>query len=308
VLGYVLTRLLHGLVVVLLVATLVFLLLHLAPGDPVALLVGEAPMTRDQLQQVRRFWGLDQPLPVQYATWIGNLLRGDFGESVGFGGRPVGRLLGETLPNTVELNVLALTGAVLVAIPVGIVAAARQHSAFDAGLMIAATLGSSVPSFWLGLMAIVVFALGLGWLPPFGRADWKSLVLPVLVLASDQIALLARLTRAAVLEGLGQDHVATARAKGLPDRSVLLRHVARAALLPLITVVGYRVAFLLSGTVLVETVFGWPGMGRLLIQAIGQRDYAVVQAIVVVGALMVVVTNLLCDLAYAAVDPRVRSR
>ncbi len=305
-LGYVLVRLLQGLVVIVLVTTLVFLILHLAPGDPVTLLVGRAPMTPEQLEQIRRFWGLDRPLPAQYLTWVSNVVRGDFGESIGSGGRSVGVLLREAAPNTLLLNVLALVVSVVAAVPAGILAAARRHSVFDGALMGVSTLGLAVPSFWLGLMLIVLFALGLGWLPAFGQTDWKSYLLPVFVLAAEQMALLARLTRSVTLEMLEQDYVATARAKGLAEPTVLLRHVARTALLPLITVVGYRVGFLLSGTVVIETVFAWPGLGRLLVQAIGQRDYAVVQAIATLGAGVVVLASLLTDLAYAYVDPRIR--
>lgn len=305
-LRFVLVRLIQGVVVILLVTTLVFFILHLAPGDPVTLLIGEAPMTPDQVAEIRHFWGLDQPLGLQYVHWLSNMLRGDFGESIGFGGRTVTSLLRDAAPNTLQLNVLALVISVGVAVPAGVLAASRRYSLFDGGLMLVSTLGISFPSFWLGLMLIVLFALILRWLPPFGISDWKSYLLPVFVLAAEQMALLARLSRSATLEVMEQEFVMTARAKGLAEPRVLVSHVLRNALLPVVTVIGYRIGFLLSGTVVIETVFAWPGVGRLLFQSIGQRDYVVVQAVVTVGAVVVVVANLITDIVYAYVDPRIR--
>ena len=305
-LRFVLVRLIQGVVVILLVTTLVFFILHLAPGDPVTLLIGEAPMTPDQVAEIRHFWGLDQPLGLQYVHWLSNMLRGDFGESIGFGGRTVTSLLRDAAPNTLQLNVLALVISVGVAVPAGVLAASRRYSLFDGGLMLVSTLGISFPSFWLGLMLIVLFALILRWLPPFGISDWKSYLLPVFVLAAEQMALLARLSRSATLEVMEQEFVMTARAKGLAEPRVLVSHVLRNALLPVVTVIGYRIGFLLSGTVVIETVFAWPGVGRLLFQSIGQRDYVVVQAVVTVGAVVVVVANLITDIVYADFDPRIR--
>ena len=305
-LRFVLVRLIQGVVVILLVTTLVFFILHLAPGDPVTLLIGEAPMTPDQVAEIRHFWGLDQPLGLQYVHWLSNMLRGDFGESIGFGGRTVTSLLRDAAPNTLQLNVLALVISVGVAVPAGVLAASRRYSLFDGGLMLVSTLGISFPSFWLGLMLIVLFALILRWLPPFGISDWKSYLLPVFVLAAEQMALLARLSRSATLEVMEQEFVMTARAKGLAEPRVLVSHVLRNALLPVVTVIGYRIGFLLSGTVVIETVFAWPGVGRLLFHSIGQRDYVVVQAVVTVGAVVVVVANLITDIVYAYVDPRIR--
>ncbi len=307
-LRFVLVRLVQGLVVVFLVTTLVFVILHLAPGDPVTLLIGEARMTPEQVEHIRRFWGLDQSLHIQYLRWAGNMLRGDFGESVGFGGRSVGSLLLDAAPNTFQLNALALVTSIGLAIPAGIIAAARRASMFDGVLMVGSTLGISLPNFWLGLMLIVLFSLMLRWLPPFGMSDWKSYLLPVFVLATEQMALLARLTRSATLEVMGQEFVTTARAKGLAEPSVLVGHVVRNSLLPVVTVIGYRIGFLLSGTIVIETVFSWPGVGRLLFQSIGQRDYVVVQAVVTLGAVVVVLANLATDIAYAYIDPRIRYR
>jgi peptide/nickel transport system permease protein len=305
-LRFVVLRLVQGVVVIFLVTTLVFFILHLAPGDPVTLLIGEAQMTPEQLAQIRHFWGLDEPLALQYVHWLGNMLRGDFGDSIGFGGRTVASLLRDAAPNTLQLNVLALLISVSAAVPAGVLAASRRHSLFDGGLMVVSTLGISFPNFWLGLMLIVLFALILRWLPPFGISDWKSYLLPVFVLAAEQMALLARLTRSATLEVMEHEFVMTARAKGLAEPRVLVTHVLRNALLPIVTVIGYRIGFLLSGTIVVETVFAWPGVGRLLFQSIGQRDYVVVQAVVMVGAVIVVLANLITDIVYAYVDPRIR--
>jgi ABC-type dipeptide/oligopeptide/nickel transport system permease component len=303
---YIAGRLLQGLVVVELVTTLVFGVLHLARGDPVLLLVGEVPMTTEQLEQVRHFWGLDRPLLVQYLTWFANLLRGDFGTSIAFGGRPVWALVWEAAPATLELAALALALAVLVAVPAGLLAAVKRGSVFDGTLMVITTVGVAIPNFWLGLLLIAAFSLRLGWVPPFGRTDWTSYLLPIVVLAAEPVAVLARLTRATTLEVLDQEYVVTARAKGLGGAPLALAHVARNALLPVATTVGYRVGLLLSGAVVVETIFGWPGMGRLLLQAIGLRDFALLLAIALLSATLVVLASLLTDLVCASLDPRVR--
>ena len=292
----------------LIVTAMSFFLLHLAPGDPVDLLVGDVPMTTAQLQEIRHFWGLDRPVQEQYFIWLSNMVRGDLGESVSFGGRKVAQLIADAAPATIQLNLLALLLSTLVAIPAGVIAALRKHSAFDAGIMLGSVLGISLPGFWLGLMLIVLFSLTLRLLPPFGQTDWRSYVMPVFVLATEQTALLARMARATMLEVLDEDYVRTARAKGLRERSVIVRHALRNALLPIVTILGYRIGFLLSGTIVIETVFGWPGVGRLLFAAIGQRDYVVVQAITLLGGTLVVAANLVTDLSYAVVDPRIRNR
>jgi peptide/nickel transport system permease protein len=305
---YLAVRAVHGVIVIFLVTTLVFAILHIAPGDPVTVLVGEAKMTNAQLAQIRHFWGLDQPAYLQYFHWLGNMARGDFGTSIVADGRSVGSLLRDAAPNTIQLNVLALLLAIGIALPMGCIAAVKSHSLFDGILMILSTLGVSVPNFWLGLMLIILFSAKLGWLPAFGLSDWRSYILPVFVLAAEQMALLARLVRATTLEVLGQEYVTTARSKGLANRVVLARHVVRNSLLPVVTVIGLRVGFLLSGTIVIETVFAWPGVGRLLFQSITDRDYQVVQAIVLLGAVVVVLANLATDLVYAFIDPRIRYR
>ncbi len=305
---YIIVRILQGIVVVWIVTLMVFTILHLTPGDPVDLIVGEANVTHEQREAIRHFWGLDRPIYVQYFTWLKNIVHGDFGESVAFGGRPVTDLLRAAAPNTLKLNALALFFSLVVAIPVGVFAAVKRYTLFDGTATIFSTLGISIPNFWLGLMLIILFSLKLGWLPPFGSAGWKAYILPVFVLATEQMALIARLTRATTLEVMNQEYVATARAKGLSERVVMMRHIVRNALLPIITVVGFRVGVLLSGTIVIETVFAWPGIGRLLFQAISRRDYLVVQSIVTIGAAIVILATLLTDIIYAYVDPRIRYR
>ncbi|MDP9375957.1 MAG: ABC transporter permease [Chloroflexota bacterium] len=307
-LRYMVVRLSQGMVVLFLVSLTVFTILQLAPGDPVDLIVGEAQMTAEQREEIRRFWGLDRPPYIQYFSWLGNILQGDFGRSVNMGGLPVSRLLATAAPATLKLNALAFFFSVLVAIPAGIISAVRRYSVFDHASMLLSTFGIALPGFWVGLMLIVLFSQRLGWLPPYGMQSWKSYVLPVAVLATEQTALIARVMRSTTLEVMAQDYVTTARAKGLAERIVLLRHVVRNALLPVVTVLGYRLSFLLSGTVVIETIFAWPGIGRLLINAIFRRDYQVVQTIVLLSAALIILINLLTDLIYAYVDPRIRYR
>ncbi len=307
-LRYMVVRLSQGMVVLFLVSLTVFTILQLAPGDPVDLIVGEAQMTAEQREEIRRFWGLDRPPYIQYFSWLGNILQGDFGRSVNMGGLPVSRLLATAAPATLKLNALAFFFSVLVAIPAGIISAVRRYSVFDHASMLLSTFGIALPGFWVGLMLIVLFSQRLGWLPPYGMQSWKSYVLPVAVLATEQTALIARVMRSTTLEVMAQDYVTTARAKGLAERIVLLRHIVRNALLPVVTVLGYRLSFLLSGTVVIETIFAWPGIGRLLINAIFRRDYQVVQTIVLLSAALIILINLLTDLIYAYVDPRIRYR
>ncbi len=308
-LRYVVRRLLQGAVVIFLLSVATFGILHLTPGDPILVLIGESgnvQLTTQQIAEIRHHWGLDRPIYVQYLTWAGNMARGNFGISVIQIGRPVASMLKETAPVTFKLNALALALAVLVAVPAGILAGVKQYSIFDYSSTVGATLGVSLPSFWIALMLIVIFAAKLGWLPAFGIASWKGYILPVVVLATEQTAIIARLMRSTVVEVMHQDYVRTARAKGLAESLVLTRHVVRNAGLPVITVIGYRIAFLLSGTIIIETVFGVPGIGRLFYQSVINLDYQVVQAIVLLLSVLVVAANLLTDLVYAVIDPRIR--
>jgi peptide/nickel transport system permease protein len=305
---YIAVRLAQGLIVIWLVSVGTFGMMHFIPGDPVSLLIGEARISQEQIDAIRAKWGLDRPLHVQYLTWVVNMLRGDFGQSVVRSGVPVRKMISEAATVTITLNLIAFLISILIAIPAGIVAAVRRYSAFDYAIMVSTTLGVALPNFWIGLMLIVVFSLLLRWLPPFGLGSWHGYVLPVAVIVIGQLALLARLMRSSTLDNLGEDFVRTARAKGLRETGVVLRHVVRNALLPIVTVIGYRLAFILSGTIVVETVFAVPGLGQLFIESVNRVDYQVVQAIVMVLSILVVLGNLTTDLVYGFIDPRIRIR
>lgn len=306
--SYLAFRILKGLFVVVLISVLTFIVMRLMPGDPVYLLLGDGqiPITDEQIAAIRSKWGLDRPLLEQYLVWAANLLRGDFGESLIRAGVPVRDMIFEAMPVTALLNVYALGLAILVALPMGIAAAVRRNTWVDYSTNVVSALGIATPNFWLALMLIVVFALQLRWLPPFGLRSWQGFILPVVVMATEEMAVLMRITRGAVLELLPQDFVRTARSKGLSERRVLYRHVIANALLPVVTVVGFRVAFILSGTIIVETVFALPGIGRLFVDSVLRLDYQVVQSLVVVFAVLVVLVNLITDFLYALIDPRIR--
>jgi peptide/nickel transport system permease protein len=307
-LRFVAQRLIQGVVVIFLVSVTTFLILQLAPGNPIDVLVGEARISEEQRQLIADKWGLNDPWYVQYFTWLGNVFTGDLGRSVVQTGTPVREMLLDAAPATLRLNLLALIVSVIIAIPVGVLAAVKRHSAFDYTSMLGASLGIAVPNYWIGLMLIVLFSLTLDWLPPYGSQGWQAYVLPVGVLAFQEMAILARLSRGATIEVLNQDYVTTARAKGLRETVVVSRHVVRNTLLPVVTILGYRVAFILSGTIVIETVFAWPGIGQLFFNSIIRLDYQVVQAIVLLLSTLVVVGNLLTDIAYAYIDPRIRIR
>jgi peptide/nickel transport system permease protein len=306
--GYLLMRLLKGALVVVLISLVTFVIMRLMPGDPVRLLSGEGQIqiTQEQIEAIRAKWGLDRPYHEQYLVWAGNLLQGDFGQSLVRRGVPVRDMIFEAIPVTALLNLYAIIASIAVALPLGIASAVRRNSAIDYFTSVASALGIATPNFWLALMLIVIFSLQLRWLPPFGLREWQGFILPVVVLATEEMAVLMRLTRGTVLELLPQDFVRTAHSKGVPHQRVMWRHVISNAMLPIITVIGFRVAFLLSGTIIVETVFALPGVGRLFTDSVFRLDYQVVQSLVVVFAVLVVVVNLLTDLLYALVDPRVR--
>jgi ABC-type dipeptide/oligopeptide/nickel transport system permease component len=286
------------------VLLLTFLLVHLVPGDPVEVMLGESATSADR-SALRAELGLDQPLPLQFAEYLGKLAQGDFGRSI-HSHAAISGLLAERIPATARLALLSLGLAIAIGLPLGIVAALRYRRWPDRIATISALTLSAMPHFWLGPLLMLVFALWLGWLPVSGMENGGSIVLPALTLASGLAAILTRMTRASLLEVLSEDFVRTARAKGLPERSVILRHALKAALLPVVTVVGLQLGSLLAGAVITETVFGWDGVGRLLVESIEKRDYPVTQACVLVIALTYVLVNLLTDLAYARLDPRVR--
>lgn len=301
---FLISRVLTALAVVFGVVCLVFFLLHLVPGDPVEVMLGESarPADRAALQQAL---GLDLPLHVQFGHYLVNLSQFDLGTSF-YSKRPIRDLLLERLPATVELGVAALLVALLMAVPLGILAAVKKGTAWDIGATGVALFGVSIPNFWMGPMLILVGALWLGWFPVSGREGVASLVLPALTLGTALAAILSRMIRSALLEVLNEDFMRTARGKGLAERTVILRHGLRNALLPVITLVGLQLGALLSGAVITETVFSWPGIGSLVVEAIHRRDYPVVQATVLCISMSYVVLNVLTDLAYARIDPRVR--
>jgi peptide/nickel transport system permease protein len=303
-LSYLVHRLAGALLVISGVVSVVFLLIHLIPGDPVEIMLGESAAAADRVA-LRASLGLDQPLAVQFLNYLGGLLQLDLGTSIHLR-RPVIDLLLERLPATGLLAAVSLLVALLLALPLGILAAVRRDTPWDSGAMGFSMLGVSIPNFWLGPLLILVFSLWLGWFPVSGRNGAASVVLPALTLGTGLAAVLSRMVRSSMLEVLGEDYIRTARAKGLSDRRVVLHHALRNALLPVITLLGLQLGALLAGAVITETVFSWPGIGLLTIEAIQSRDYPVVQACVLLISLCYVCVNLLTDLAYAQVDPRIR--
>jgi peptide/nickel transport system permease protein len=282
----------------------VFLLLHLVPGDPVEVMLGEYARPADR-EALRQSLGLDRPLAAQLSSFVRGLLSFDFGYSL-HSRRPIIDVLSERLGPTAILAGSALLVSVSVAVPLGIVAAMRQDSAVDAGAITFAMIGAAIPNFVLGPLLVLVFSLWLGWLPVSGFESAASLVLPSLTLGMSLAAVLSRMVRSTLLEALGQDFIRTARAKGLSEREVVVRHALGNALLPIVTLTGLQLGALLAGTVITETVFAWPGLGQLLIEAIERRDYPLVQSAVLIIALTYVVVNTVTDVVYAALDPRIR--
>jgi len=308
--NYLISRLLQGALVIFLISVVTFVIMRLMPGDPVMLLLGEGEIqiTQEQIDAIRAKWGLDRPYHEQYLVWAGNLLTGDFGESLIRRGVPVRQMIFEALPVTARINLLAIGLALLISIPAGIIAGVRRNSPFDYATVVGASVGVALPNFWFGLMGIIVFALILRWVPPFGLKSWQAYILPVVVLATEQMAIFTRVMRGATIETLTQDYVRTATAKGLAHQTVVTRHAVRNALLPVVTVIGFRIAFLFSGTIVVEYIFALPGLGRLFVDSVFRLDYQVVQSLVVLLAVLVVAANLLTDLIYGFVDPRIRIR
>jgi peptide/nickel transport system permease protein len=298
------SRLASAAVVVFGVLCLVFFLIHLVPGDPVEVMLGESAQPADRAA-LRQSLGLDQPLLSQFGHYLGNIARLELGTSL-HSQRPIADILLERLPATLELALAALLVAVLIAFPLGVVAAVRKDSAWDHSAMAVSLLGVSVPNFLMGPLLILVFAVWLGWFPVSGRSGLASLVLPAITLGSAMAAILSRMVRATLLEVLGEDYIRTARAKGLGPGAVIWRHALRNALLPVITLLGLQLGALLAGAVITEAVFSWPGIGQLVIEAIQRRDYPVVQACVLLISVSYVVVNTLTDLAYGWFDPRVR--
>jgi peptide/nickel transport system permease protein len=302
----ILSRVGAALVVVLGVSTLVFLLIHLVPGDPVEAMLGERAQASDRAA-LRAALGLDLPLWEQYRRYLAGLLRLDLGQSF-LDQRPVVAMLAERLPATLRLAAAALAISILIALPLGVLAARFRGSAVDSAAMTLSLLGVSIPNFWLGPLLILVFSLWLGWTPVSGAEQPASIILPAITLGTAMAAILARMVRASMLEVLGEDYVRTARAKGLAEGAVLWRHALRNAWLPVLTVIGLQLGGLLAGAVITETVFAWPGIGSLLVESIKARDFPVVQGCVLLISLCYVLVNALTDLAYVWIDPRIGGR
>ena len=294
------------------VAIFVFALLRLTPGDPAAIIAGNAA-TADDVANIRVRLGLDQPIVTQFFVWIANMARGDFGESFFFK-RTVASLVGDRIEPTLMLSLTTIVLSVVIAVPLGVIAAYRQGTWIDRIVMGFSVLGFSVPVFVIGYVLIYIFAIELNWLPVQGYQPLREgvagtlqrLVLPSLTLSVIYIALIARITRTSVLEVLGEDYIRTARAKGLPDRVVLMRHALRNASVPIVTVIGIGIALLIGGVVVTESVFSIPGLGRLTVDAVLARDYPTVQAVILLFSFVYVLINLLVDVSYTALDPRIR--
>ena len=332
--SYIARRILQTIPVFIGITLIVFLIMHLTPGDPVEIMMGRGSVvTTEQIEQIRHELGLDQPLYVQYLSFLRGVLRGDFGRSI-IQRAPVMHLIADRLPATFELTIFSIIISLIIAIPVGIISSVKRYSFLDHIGTVSALAGVSLPSFWLGLLLIIVFSVKLKILPVTGRANYgyglvpitnfllidavitgnwgalgdviRHLLLPAITLGSYMAALTMRVTRSSMLEVLSQDYIRTAWAKGLSHKVVILRHALRNALVPTVTVVTLNIGILLGGNMIVESVFGWPGLGRLVINAVYTRDYPLIQGSVLIYALTYVVMNFVADLLYAVLNPKVR--
>lgn len=306
--SYIIRRLLQGVVVVFIITFFAFAILQAAPGDPIDLMLGEGnvQMSAEQRAAILHKWGMDRPWYEQYFTWLKNFVSGDLGESIVRRGSPVSDMIFSAAIPTLKLNLIAYVIAIIISVPAGMLAAIKRYSAYDSAVMVIASAGVALPVFWVALMSIIFFSLKLGWLPPFGSSGWKAYILPVLALSLNELALLTRMMRGTMLEVLEQDYVKTARSKGLSEYAVIVGHAVRNALLPIITILGVRAGFLISGSVVVESIFAWPGLGSLFLDSVNRFDFQVVQAIVVLLTVFVLLANILTDLLYAVIDPRIR--
>lgn len=310
--AYILRRLIMLVPVLLVVGVVVFALVHLTPGDPAAVILGDRA-TPEDIERLREQLGLNEPLPVQFVHWFGNMLRLDFGESI-FLGEPVMQALRDRAEPTILLTLYALLFQVVIGVPAGVLAAVRHNSILDRVLTVIAISGSAIPTFFLGILLILIFAVRLRWLPsggyvPLGEdpvAHVKAMLLPAFALGFSAAGLLARMVRSSMLDVMREDYVRTAFAKGVPEKLVIIRHALRNALIPALTVIGISAGALLGGAVVTETVFTIPGMGRLVVQSIARRDYPVIQGAIITIAMAYVLVNLIVDLLYVYTDPRVR--
>lgn len=303
-LNYLIKRLISTIPVLIGISLLLFFMLRLLPGDPAQVLAGQMA-TPAEIENIRKQLGLDRPIYEQYAAYLGRLARLDLGRSARTQ-NPVLDEIWARLPNTLLLAVVAITLACLFGIPAGIISAVRPYSWIDYLVTTAALFGMSMPVFWLGLMLVVVFSIILKWLPAGGTGSWQHVVLPSITLAAFVVAFIARMTRSTMIETLSQDFTTTARSKGLQERVVVIKHALKNAMIPIITVVGLQFGLLLGGAVLTETVFAWPGLGRLIVDSILARDYPVIQGAILIFGLLYIMVNLAVDMIYALVDPRIR--
>ncbi|WP_028857275.1 nickel ABC transporter permease [Psychrilyobacter atlanticus] len=303
---YIFKRLLLLIPVLLGVSFLVFSIMSFTPGDPAQLILGESA-PEAQVLALREEMGLNDPFIMQYGRFVLNAVQGDFGRSYTSGREVFGEIF-QRFPNTLILAIIGVIIAILIGIPVGIISATKQYSIMDSTSMIAALLGVAMPNFWLGLMLILFFSVGLGWLPSGGFGGWKSLILPSITLGTGAAAIITRMTRSSMLEVIRQDYIRTARAKGVTEKKVINKHALKNALIPVITVVGLQFGYLLGGAVLTETVYSWPGVGRMMVEAIRSKDTPVVLAAVLFLATTFSIVNLFVDILYGFVDPRVKSQ
>jgi peptide/nickel transport system permease protein len=313
---YIIRRLILGVIILIIVTFLIFLIMRLLPGDPLLLYVSQNDMgsaNAQQLAVLRHEFGLDQPMAIQYFSWIGGILHGDFGKSIFFH-QDVGFLIAKSLPITIHLGILSMIVSSLLGIIFGVISALRRGKWLDSVVTLLANVGITIPSFWLGILLMYFFSLRLGWLPPWGYTSpfddfWlstKQIIMPVFCLAIFPIASLTRQTRSSMLEVTRQDYIRTAWSKGLGERIIVIRHTIKNALIPVITLLGMQVGIIFGGTVIIETVFNIPGMGRLMADAVFGHDYQIVQSGVFIVAVVVVLANIAVDISYGWFDPRIR--
>ncbi len=305
-LNYILKRIVGAIPVLFGVSIIVFSLARLVPGDPIdVMFANQAPPTPEQKALLRKEMGLDKPVYIQYFHFIGNLAKGDMGKSYRTQ-RPVSEMIQGRVPNTIKLTFASLAIAAVIGVGAGIVAAVFKDTWVDFLSMVIAIIGVSIPGFWLGLMAMMLFSVRLGWFPVAGAEGWRHLIMPAATLGVLASAILARMTRSSMLEELNQDFVRTARSKGLKERVVVYRHALRNALIPIVTILGLQIGGLLSGAIIIESVFAYPGIGMLAVQALNTRDFPLIQGLVLLIAVIYVLVNLIVDLIYGMLDPRVR--
>ena len=313
---YILRRIIQAIFVLIIVTIIVFLLVRLLPGDPILMIISRSDFTESTLEEIARLrheYGLDRPLPVQYIDWLTQIVRGDFGNSIVIR-EPVIKEISRRVPITLNLSVISFIISLVLGVPAGVISAVRRGKWADTLVTVLANFGITIPSFWLGIMMIYLFALYLGWLPVFGYTSplvdftksIRQLIMPVACLAIFPMASLMRQTRSSMLEVMRQDYIRTAWSKGLTERVVVLKHALKNGIIPVVTLAGMSIPLIIGGQVLIETVFGIPGMGRLAVTALFSRDYAIVQGIVLVIAVFVLLCNLIVDISYGWLDPRIR--